>query len=192
VLGTYTLVDSITATTVVPHELDFQITITPNLTPLCVADAAPTCLEILSGALTPADVGSQFVINESNNPEFASIVQLLTNGVDNGFCLATMIGGPVTSASSCRTTDETNLNAVGGGPDFATFTISDLSLTVNSLTIDDVSLGSICSDCTMADYSLTLNVDGTAPEPGSWVLLSLGVAGAGGALFRRRRRLAAN
>lgn len=95
--------------------------------------------------ITPADVGSTLTITAATDPDFATFVQMITNGIDNGFGYS--VAGVPAFASSGHSRTEANLFAAGtralgpgyfasvgqlSGPDFAGYQISALKLTITT------------------------------------------------------------
>src|SRR5438132_107408 len=61
----------------------------------CWTDSPPNCWELWNGTLTPADIGSTFVVNAASNPNFAQIAVLFPYSVGNSICLSGATTGPV-------------------------------------------------------------------------------------------------
>ena len=131
--------------------------------------------------VTPSDVGATFVASASTDPHFDLFVSELTNGVDD-ILLTWMMG---TSGGSGSREWESVLfsDSICGGVDLFGCVVEEVTLTVNSLTLDSPGTNpygdGIWTDFS-GDYTFSFN---GIPEPATLLLLGLG----GLALLRKRR-----
>lgn len=137
--------------------------------------AGTSCTEIFSRTISNADLGTTFVVNAADNPDFAAIVALLTDGTNDEIGMGNSQTGNVAEGGFVYT-EEDAFFAGHGGPDFAGGVITDLRITLTSVNIfvTLVPGGDVFGPGTEADYSYTVAVEGTGlsvPEPASLVLL---------------------
>lgn len=132
--------------------------------------------------LTPADVGSKFTLDSSNDPEFAAFALTLQNGLANQIAFRLGGGTSITSESAFFNP----LPAGSNGIDFQGFLIGSVSMTVHSLSIDSPgSNPNRDGNWTDISFQATITVN-AVPEPSALVMLSLGVGILG--MFKNRSR----
>lgn len=141
--------------------------------------------------ITEASVGTTFVADAGNDPEFAEIARQMTNGAGN--YVEWLFGEAPGSGGGTGAASEAALFGLGDGvQDFHGFLITSLTLRV-----DAFSSGADPTDPGFMLMAFTgrLDVLGTAdsdtapvPEPGTLTLITTGVVGAFGAWRRARAK----
>ena len=156
--------------------------------------ASPTYQLAEHLTITPADVGTTFTINAASDPDFATWVQTITNGSDNGFGYnidnLPMAGGQGVAwteanlfAAGTRAFGPGSFTSIGQltGPDFAGYEVVALTLRIDSF---DLSSGWGGNNHNFRATATIVAV----PEPGTFACLATGAALLCGSVVMRRRR----
>jgi len=145
---------------------------------LNVSDTITTIAEV-----SQDDIGQTLTLTNGST-EFSNLVSWLTNGSDDQLCLCAL--GP-DGSGGCDLFFESSIQKLyDNGPDFASFEIEGISLTVNDLILEyPVSIPDMPEqgpNWNYIEYDVTLSFNGI-PEPATIVLLGLGTA-----MLRRKKQ----
>jgi hypothetical protein len=127
-----------------------------------------------------SDVGFPFVASPSSDPDFTRFVSYITDGTDDALHFRAGLGGGF-SFGEARPESGWLTEKIGEEPDLSGYVIEEITLTVNSLSLDspgrnlngDGIWTDVSAECIFVFYGI--------PEPATLLLLSLG----GLALLRR-------
>ncbi len=103
--------------------------------------------------LTPDDTGSSYTIVSSDDEDFASVTDTLTNGIDDPLMFVFLFYPSGGGGGNGSMESDFFLGGVTGEylPDFAGFQIDYFTLTINTLTLD--------VNDTWTDYSIDLQIE---------------------------------
>lgn len=141
---------------------------------------------------TSGDIGSTFSADAASDPDFASLVSILTNGTDDeiGFSVFKFlqVGFPGVGEGISESIFFRGLEPARFGPDLIGYQISRINLTIQSLSFSPYP-DPAGSTGTSFFAQFSFSFDGTppvVPEPGTVALVTIGLAGILGRLRRRR------
>ena len=145
--------------------------------------------------ITPADVGSTFTITAATDADFATFLQMVTNGGDDSFGYSvaevpafSSVGFSWTEANlfapGTRAFGPGNFTSIGqlAGPDFAGYEIAAVLLTINTF---DLTSG---PGWNSHNFRATATIV-AVPEPGTVGSFIAGAACLGASMFVQSRRL---
>jgi hypothetical protein len=146
--------------------------------------------ELFKMTVTSADVGRPFRVSADTDPNFATAVAVLTNGIDDYIGVGFRFADGFVLHGSMKELGMFGRRPGTGAPDFSGFTITALTLRFNDFELLEFPSNGFSAGRGVRVDGL-LSVEGFAdtapvPEPATLTLLGAGLAGV--ALRARRRR----
>jgi hypothetical protein len=139
-------------------------------------------------SLTPANIGDVFVANSTNDSDFQSVADRLTDGSDQFIRL--VLEETASGRKEQRGWRESGF-FVGHGsaldPDLAGATIESVQLRIDGFVLHSSSLAALVPAGPPVQVLMTFTVLGAIPEPSTFALGAAGLAMLAGARYTRRR-----